>query len=92
MCAPSFSRQYWPGTDPVGKRLKWGVAEAPGDWLTVVGVIADVKQDSLDAPGAAQILVPLDQLEHSIPKSLRDDSAGSSWLPAQALLYLTMRK
>jgi len=70
----SVARQYWPGTDPVGKRLKWGVAEAPGDWLTVVGVIGDVKQDSLDAPGAAQILVPLDQLEHSIPKSLRDDS------------------
>jgi len=23
---------------------------------------------------------------------MRDDSAGSSWLPAQALLYLTMRK
>ena len=32
----------WPGQDPVGKRLKWGLAQSQNPWLTVVGVIADV--------------------------------------------------
>ena len=32
----------WPGQDPVGKRLKWGIAQSQAPWLTVVGVIADV--------------------------------------------------
>jgi predicted permease len=32
----------WPGQDPVGRRLKWGVAASQAPWLTVVGVIRNV--------------------------------------------------
>jgi hypothetical protein len=46
----SFVRQFWPGQDPIGKRLKWGSEEYRRPWITVVGVVADVKQDSLDRP------------------------------------------
>jgi putative ABC transport system permease protein len=67
----ALARQYWPGQDPVGKRLKWGIKESPAPWLTVVGVVADVKQQSLDAPGAVQVFVPADQVESSISESLR---------------------
>jgi putative ABC transport system permease protein len=45
----ALAKKYWPGQDPIGKRLKWGAPEAPDRWLTVVGVAGDVKQGPLDA-------------------------------------------
>ena len=68
----SIARQYWPGQNPVGKRLKWGsTAEAPSPWLTVVGMVGDVKQDSLDAAGAPEIYVPAAQIEQSVIPSMQ---------------------
>lgn len=37
--------QYgWPGQDAVGRRIKSGTAASEGPWLTVVGVIRDVRR------------------------------------------------
>ena len=39
----NMARTYWPGEDPVGRRLRIG-AEAPDNpWLTIVGVVGDLK-------------------------------------------------
>ncbi len=38
-----LAERYWPGEDPVGKRLRW-IGEADERWQTVVGVVADLKQ------------------------------------------------
>jgi putative ABC transport system permease protein len=38
----SFAERFWPGEDPVGKRLR---RAATGPWLTVIGVVPDVQQD-----------------------------------------------
>jgi putative ABC transport system permease protein len=36
----TLARKVWPGTDPIGKRIRLG----PGyPWLSVVGVVADIK-------------------------------------------------
>jgi predicted permease len=47
----SIARRYWPGQDPIGKRLRWGPPQAPpgatDPWLTVVGVVGNVKQREL---------------------------------------------
>jgi putative ABC transport system permease protein len=41
-----FARQAWPGEDPIGKRVKRGnQSENNSRWLTVVGVVKDVKED-----------------------------------------------
>lgn len=37
------ARQYWPGEDPLGKRLRLG----EGEWMTVVGVAKDGKYRTL---------------------------------------------
>ena len=37
------ARAYWPGEDPIGKRISIGDGDAP-TWLTVIAVVADAKQ------------------------------------------------
>ena len=39
----AFAHYYWPGSSPIGHRVKFDAASS--DWLTVVGVSADVIDD-----------------------------------------------
>ena len=49
---------YWPGTDPIGKRFKTGSATSDSPWLTVVGVVANVKQYALDSDSRVAFYMP----------------------------------
>jgi putative ABC transport system permease protein len=40
-----LARQAWPGQDPIGRRIRRGRSTSTNPWLTVVGVVADVKED-----------------------------------------------
>ena len=40
-----LAAQFWPGEDPLGKRLRFFNRDAPGPWLTVVGVVSNVIQN-----------------------------------------------
>src|SRR5262249_4705121 len=44
-----FAAKYWPGEDPIGKRLRLGDKKAP--WLSVIGVTPDVFQDGNPVSG-----------------------------------------
>ena len=55
-----LAEHYWPGQDPLGKRLHRGPAEAPLPWLTIVGEIDGVKQLA-DAPTEEQLYTPYSQ-------------------------------
>src|SRR5262249_47948705 len=41
----TMARRYWPGEDPLGKRLKIGEPDSKNPWMTVVGIAKDVKYD-----------------------------------------------
>ncbi|HKF51674.1 MAG TPA: FtsX-like permease family protein, partial [Candidatus Acidoferrales bacterium] len=56
----SMAERYWPGQDPIGKRLKQGQPDAKSPWLTVVGVVADVKYNAY-FPIEAAVYVPYEQ-------------------------------
>jgi predicted permease len=43
-----FAGRYWPGDDPVGKRLKFGDLAEDSPWERVVGVVGRVQQYGLD--------------------------------------------
>ena len=60
----NLAQQYWPGADPVGKRIRIDAADTnKGRWITVVGEVPDVKDGSPDAPSIGQIYLPVDQVE-----------------------------
>jgi len=43
------ARRYWPGENPVGKRILSALDEDQKAWSTVIGVVGDVKYSGLDA-------------------------------------------
>lgn len=47
MVNEALAATFWPGADPVGKRVRLGGPDNP--WVTVIGVVADVRDESLDA-------------------------------------------
>src|SRR5579863_2652889 len=61
-----LAEHYWPGSDPVGKRVRIGTQETPTPWVTIVGEVADVKESSPDAPNREQWYQLIDQVEKSI--------------------------
>lgn len=62
-----LAEHCWPGSNPVGKRLRLGVQETnPTPWVTIVGEVADVKEASPDAPSKEQYYEPVEQVEKSI--------------------------
>lgn len=58
-----LAQHYWPGQDPIGKRLRIGTPEMQTPWITVVGEVADVKLTSPDLPAPAQYYISADQAE-----------------------------
>lgn len=55
------ARAFFPGENAVGKHLRRGDAQSTLPWLTVVGVIADVKQLDWKQPADPEIYYPFAQ-------------------------------
>ena len=58
----SVARQIWPDLSPIGQRISNKDVPGPGDWLTVVGVVDDVGQTSIDVHREPAIYQPIQQL------------------------------
>ncbi|HLY40783.1 MAG TPA: ABC transporter permease [Terracidiphilus sp.] len=54
-------QHFWPGQDPIGKRIRWGMQETPTPWMTVVGEIGDVKQNTPEGETQYQVYQPFSQ-------------------------------
>jgi predicted permease len=55
----SLARAYWPNHSPVGRRLTLGDGSRP--WLTVIGVVDDVRPRDPTSPQVRQLYLPLMQ-------------------------------
>jgi putative ABC transport system permease protein len=63
----TLARRYWPGSEAVGQRLRLGIrrnqaSASQSPWLTIVGVVANIKSDGFDAASAPHIYRPLYQV------------------------------
>jgi putative ABC transport system permease protein len=61
-----LAQHYWPGQNPIGKRMRLGTPELKSPWLTIVGEVADVKQDSPDVDTQEQYYEPSEQYKTSL--------------------------
>lgn len=53
-------RGFWPGEDPIGKHMMLG-APRPGGWLTIVGVVGDVRSGGANADFVPEFYTPFAQ-------------------------------
>jgi len=68
-----FARQYWPGEDPAGKRLRLFDKTGPGVWLAVVGVASNIIQND----------VTRQKFEPSVYLPYRQKPGGGMWVFAR---------
>jgi putative ABC transport system permease protein len=57
------ARMYWPNQDPLGKRIKEGLPGDPSPWLTVVGVVGDVREFDITTPPRPAVYFPISQFD-----------------------------
>jgi predicted permease len=62
----TLAEHYWPGQDPIGKRIHVGIKETPLPWMTVVGEIGDIKQTTPDGITKPQFYQPPSQLKQTL--------------------------
>jgi len=83
----SFARTWWPGTSPLGRRLRMGPNQ---DWFTIVGVVADVKYANLQDPAEEMVYWPTTVGPAADPQAARGMQVviGSSGDPLASLPIL----
>ncbi len=69
------ARTYWPDASPIGARLRLG-GMADSLYRTVIGVVADVRQNTLDAEPRAQLYLPHAQFPATPPDSVNGVARG----------------
>jgi putative ABC transport system permease protein len=57
----SLALRYFPGEDPIGRRIRGGSRGNPAVWRTIVGVVGDVRVEALDTLPRPQYYSPLFQ-------------------------------
>lgn len=54
----TMARKYWPSESALGKRIKFG----EGPWITIVGVVTDVREMGVDQPVKGEMYLPYRQM------------------------------
>ncbi len=54
----TMARRFWPGEDPVGKRIKMGPNSETQSWITIAGVVGDVHHFGLDVQTPPEVYRP----------------------------------
>jgi putative ABC transport system permease protein len=57
----SIARRSWPAQDPIGKRLHLGAPELKRPWMTVVGVVDDMRNRRVEEDPKPTLYLPLKQ-------------------------------
>src|SRR5262249_11340238 len=58
------AEQFWPGQDPIGKRLKPGFSTSNAPWREEIGIVKDVRQNDFVAPPKRQLYFSYRELKN----------------------------
>ena len=77
----SMADRFWPGAHPLGKRIKLGTADSASPWVTVVGVVADTRQNWWNPPAQPTIYLPfLQNPQRSMTVLLRTEKDPTTYV------------
>jgi len=57
LISESTARAVFPNEDPIGKHIQLGGRDDSKEWMTIVGIVGDVRQYALDRPSAMEVYV-----------------------------------
>jgi putative ABC transport system permease protein len=79
----AFANRYLAGVDAVGQRIKVGSSNRPLPWITIVGVVADVRNNGMTQPVRPEIYTPVRQQTawNQLFVLVRTDVAPATLLP-----------
>lgn len=80
----SVARRFWPGGDPLGKRIALVERPKAEHWLTVVGVVEDVRQDPFRLAPTEAVYQPYAQVTNRFFVGYMTFLVRTSGDPAQA--------
>ena len=83
----TLARQQFPGEDPIGRRLRMSPT---GGWLTIVGVVGDIRHAGLETPPSPEMYIPGVQGPPSNPFIVLRTSGDPSSLAAAARAEVQM--
>ena len=55
------AQRFWPGADPLGKRLSFGRPDGPEVWRQVVGVVKSTRHFGIEKEPQPEVYVPVEQ-------------------------------
>ena len=61
----TMARRFWPNEDPVGRRFHFGWGTQDVRWLTVVGVVGDMRRQGMDKLARVETFEPISQQPRS---------------------------
>jgi predicted permease len=83
MINEAFAARYLPGSDPIGQRLAIGAPDRARPWTTIVGVVADYRNNGLTQAVRPEIFIPVRQQTawNQLFVLVRADSSPAGLLP-----------
>jgi putative ABC transport system permease protein len=60
----TLAERFFPGEDPVGKRIKFRLGRTEPPWMTIIGIAHDVKTEGLDVENRPQMYLPVTQVSN----------------------------
>lgn len=88
MINAKLAEQYFPNTDPIGKRFMFGdlafaTAKDPPKWIKIVGVVRDTKLYGLANPARLEVYIPFRQNPSSAMQLLVESKIDSRALVSE---------
>jgi putative ABC transport system permease protein len=57
-----MAQRFFPGEEPIGKRIKFGDYNSKNPWMTIVGIVGEVRQNVWDRQPRPTVYVPFAQV------------------------------